>query len=59
MTDLVDRLRAGICGDLCRVRDARSGCECAEAADEIERLRSIIIGAEIAVMKMLAQHGGC
>jgi hypothetical protein len=40
MTDIVERLRAGICGDPCKVKDARSGCECAEAADEIERLRT-------------------
>jgi hypothetical protein len=40
MNDIVERLRAGICEDPCKVKDARSGCECAEAADEIERLRT-------------------
>lgn len=42
MTDIVERLRIGreTCGvDMCRTREARSGCTCAEAADEIERLR--------------------
>jgi hypothetical protein len=42
MTDIVERLRIGreTCGvDMCRIREARSGCTCAEAADEIERLR--------------------
>lgn len=47
MSDIVERLRSGsICSDIhdtgscCRVMEARSGCECAEAADEIERLRA-------------------
>jgi chromosome segregation ATPase len=41
MTDIVERLReAKMCqGTPCRIKDAQSGCECAEAADEIERLR--------------------
>ena len=42
MTDIVERLRIGreTCGvDMCRIREAKSGCTCAEAADEIERLR--------------------
>lgn len=38
--DLVARLRAGICDDRCKAMEARSGCSCAEAADEIERLRA-------------------
>jgi hypothetical protein len=38
--DLVERLRTGTdCADPCRVKDARSGCLCAEAADEIAFLR--------------------
>lgn len=51
MTDIVERLRIGreTCGvDMCRIREAKSGCTCAEAADEIERLRvamSRLIGA--------------
>jgi hypothetical protein len=43
VTDLVERLRAGEpceIHDRCRVMEARSGCCCAEAADEIERLRA-------------------
>lgn len=43
MTDIVERLRIGreTCGvDMCRIREAKSGCTCAEAADEIERLRT-------------------
>ena len=42
MTDIVERLRNGhdTCDfNKCRVREAKSGCTCAEAADEIERLR--------------------
>ena len=45
MTDIVERLRIGreTCGvDMCRTREARSGCTCAEAADEIERLRGAL-----------------
>lgn len=38
--DVVERLRSGKeCGDPCKVREARSGCLCAEAAGEIEHLR--------------------
>lgn len=44
--DIVERLRAGFqCaenGDRCRTMDAQSGCVCAEAADEIERLRAAL-----------------
>lgn len=41
MTDtLVRHLRIGICDDKCRSMEARSGCMCAEAADEIERLKA-------------------
>ena len=45
MTDIVERLRdrGKTCGiDRCSVRDAASGCTCAIAADEIERLREVI-----------------
>lgn len=45
MADIVERLRIGreTCGvDMCRTREARSGCTCAEAADEIERLREAL-----------------
>lgn len=44
MSDIVESLREGmICeveGAKCAVMDARSGCICAEAADEIEELRA-------------------
>ena len=40
MTDIVERLRAGIYDDPCRVRDIPSGCACAEAAARIERLEA-------------------
>jgi hypothetical protein len=46
MNDIVERLRAGeACGEIsseyaCAVKNAASGCQCAEAADEIERLNS-------------------
>jgi hypothetical protein len=44
--DIVSRLRrGGGCADVCRVQNAASGCECAEAADEIERLR--LLNAEL------------
>jgi hypothetical protein len=46
MSDIVERLRRGApCNDngiRCRVLDAKSGCECAEAADEIERLQRAV-----------------
>ena len=43
-TDIVPRLRSGeaCVNDPCRVMEAASGCLCAAAADEIERLRVII-----------------
>ena len=46
MTDIVERLRDGgeTCGiQRCITREARSGCTCAEAADEIERLREALL----------------
>lgn len=36
--DLIERLRAGICGDRCRFMEARLGCECDEAAESIHSL---------------------
>lgn len=45
--DIVKRMRAGEpCADFgadktCRAKEARSGCTCAEVADEIERLRQV------------------
>ncbi len=49
--DIVQRLRdAEPCiEDICKMRDARSGCCCASAADEIERLR--------AALKAVMDHG--
>ena len=41
-TDIVARLRQGCFSDPCRMMEARSGCTCAEAADEIERLRATL-----------------
>jgi hypothetical protein len=44
--DIVERMRRGEpCADFgvdktCRAKEARSGCTCAEVADEIERLRA-------------------
>ena len=43
--DIVEKLRDGgeTCGvDRCEFRDKRSGCVCAIAADEIERLREAL-----------------
>ena len=45
MSDLVERLRAGVCGDKCRVMDTRSGCICAEAATRIEQLEAALRAA--------------
>ena len=47
-TDIITRLRAGEpCGtDPCRDMKAASGCLCAAAADEIERLRANAISDE-------------
>ncbi len=46
MTDIVERLREGIeacqARGQCRVHNVQSGCECAEVADEIERLRALV-----------------
>jgi hypothetical protein len=45
MSDIVERLRDGeeTCGiHRCITREARCGCTCAEAADEIERLREAL-----------------
>jgi len=39
-TDIVERLRAGICDAPCKVKNVMSGCACAEAAVEVERARS-------------------
>jgi hypothetical protein len=49
MTDIVERLRAGeACSEIsseyaCAVKSAASGCQCAMAADEIERLRAALL----------------
>lgn len=58
MSDLVERLRAGIenCGDRCKVREAKSGCECAEAADEIERLRAEVISLRTQLLTLQLQR---
>jgi hypothetical protein len=45
--DIEARMRSGepcfeATGELCRVRDARSGCACIAAADEIARLRALL-----------------
>ena len=55
--DLVVRLRSGaICYDImstcCRVRDVKSGCVCAEIADEIERLRDKVQALENELQEM-------
>ncbi|MEY4932313.1 MAG: hypothetical protein RLZZ403_633 [Pseudomonadota bacterium] len=41
MSDIVERLGVGICEGVCKSKEARSGCECAEARDEIVRLRTL------------------
>lgn len=56
MPDIVETLRGGtICeveGMKCAVMDARSGCLCAESADEIERLRVTVMNLCVANGKM-------
>lgn len=48
MTDIVEKLLNGFpclegtSDHTCRVRDAKSGCLCATAADEIEKLRAAL-----------------
>lgn len=44
------RLRRGICDDRCHVKDARSGCDCAEAADLIDALVEALETAEAFIM---------
>lgn len=43
MIDIADRMRdSPPCLEPCRIRNTESGCMCAEAADEIERLRTLV-----------------
>jgi len=42
MSDIVERLRVGICYQQCRVKDTASGCECAEAAARIQQLEAAL-----------------
>ena len=43
MIDIVEVMRTGrVCDDKCCVMEAKFGCLCAEAADEIERLRTAL-----------------
>jgi hypothetical protein len=52
VTDIVERLRDALdtCDDSrCKVREARSGCTCAAAADEIERLRDALAKARAGI----------
>ena len=48
MIDVTEHLRKGLpCQpNVCRFMDARSGCTCAEAADEIDRLRATLAAAQ-------------
>jgi hypothetical protein len=41
-SSILERLRAGICDDTCRVKNAASGCACAEAADRIAQLEAAL-----------------
>jgi hypothetical protein len=52
-TDLVTRLRQGCGGEPCRMMEARSGCTCAEAADEIERLHAELDAAHCDIMILI------
>ena len=38
MSDLVERLEAGICDDKCKIRNIEGGCTCAIAAARIKAL---------------------
>lgn len=53
-SDLLARLRAGICDDACRVRDTASGCACAEAAARIEQLEAAL--RTIILMDKVHEH---
>ena len=58
MTDIVERLRTGrMCDDKCRVMEAKSGCLCAEAADEIEKLREALLDI-VAVVRLQGTNCG-
>jgi len=47
MSDIVERLRSGVdCAEPCKMKNAANGCLCAQAADEIERLRGDLAYAE-------------
>lgn len=47
---LIEGLRTGeVCTPPCKAKEARSGCTCAAAADEIETLRAALERAEIDV----------
>lgn len=56
--DLVERLRSGICAERCRVMNKASGCECAEAAGEIELLRNALHDAYDKIVKYHKAVGG-
>lgn len=46
MSDILEVMRTGMpcvdAGRRCKAMEARSGCDCARAADEIERLRAAL-----------------
>lgn len=54
--DILSRLRDGLCAVRCRVMDARSGCDCAIAADEIELLHAAAARLRAALHMVYAEH---
>ncbi len=56
MTDIVETLRKGgpceVDGVKCVFMEATSNCYCAIAADEIERLRGVVINLSVIHMKL-------
>lgn len=61
---VISRLRDGVScddsqGKRCRMMEARSGCTCAMAADEIERLRAALESCESWVDRWTTHAGNC
>jgi predicted RNase H-like nuclease (RuvC/YqgF family) len=58
MTSIVERLRRGeaCINDPCRTMEARSGCCCATAADEIERLEREVKALHETIGEIDRQH---
>lgn len=60
MDTLISHLRNGLCETPCRAREAKSGCLCAEAAAEIERLQQALRDVQnpLAMLQRKAEADG-